>query len=79
MRHTRTARGIVDMVQGMKTLSIQKGIASLKTLTRLSYRSMSKETLYQKLSKQHWWQLKHIYIQLDQIQETRGNICIKQR
>jgi hypothetical protein len=23
----------------------------------------------------HWWQLKHTYIQHDQIQETRGNIC----
>jgi hypothetical protein len=38
----------------------------------------SKETLYQKLLKQHWWQLKHTYIQHNQIQETRGNICIEQ-
>jgi hypothetical protein len=76
-RHIQT-KGIIDMDQDMKTLSTQKGKASPKTLTRPSYRSMSKETLYQKLLKQHWWQLKHTYIQHDQIQETRGNICTEQ-
>jgi hypothetical protein len=49
--HTQTAKGIVGMDQGSKTLSIQKGKASPKTLTRLSYRSTSKETLYQRLLK----------------------------
>jgi hypothetical protein len=77
---TRRAQteGIIDMDQDMKISSTQKGKASPKTSTRLSYRSTSKETLYQKLLKQHWWQLKHTYIQHDQIQETRGNICTAQ-
>jgi hypothetical protein len=65
-RRTQT-EGIIDMDQDMKISSIQKGKASLKTSTRPSYRSTSKETLYQKLLKQHWWQLKHTYIQHDQI------------
>jgi hypothetical protein len=51
--HTQTAKGIVDMDQDSKTSSTQKGKASPKTLTRLSYRSTSKETLYQKHPKQH--------------------------
>jgi hypothetical protein len=58
-------KGIVDMGQDMKTSSIQKGKVSPKTSTRPSYWSTSKETLYQKLLKQHWWQLKHTYIQHD--------------
>jgi hypothetical protein len=70
--------GIIDMDQDMKISSTQKGKASPKTSTRPSYRSTSKETLYQKLLKQHWWQLKHTCIQHDQIQEIRGNICIAQ-
>jgi hypothetical protein len=76
-RHPQT-KDIVDMDQGMKTSSTQKGKASPKTSTSLSYRSTRKETLYQKLPKQHWWQLKHTYIQHDQIRETRGNICTEQ-
>jgi hypothetical protein len=76
-RHTQT-KGIIDMDQGMKTSSTQKGKTSPKTSTRPSYRSTSKETLYQKLLKQHWWQLKHTYIQHDQIQDTQGNICTVQ-
>jgi hypothetical protein len=67
MRHTQTTKGIIDMDQGSKILSTQKGKESPKTSTRPSYRSTSKETLYQKLLKQHWWQLKHTYIQHDQI------------
>jgi hypothetical protein len=74
-----TKKDIIDMGQGMKTLSTQKGKVSPKTSTHLSYRSMNKETSYQKLLKQHWWQLKHTYIQHDQIRETRGNICTEQR
>jgi hypothetical protein len=70
MHHTRTAKGIVDMDQGSKTLSIHKGKASPKTLTRLSYQSTSKETLYQRHLKRHWWQLKHTCTQHDQIRET---------
>jgi hypothetical protein len=67
-RRTQT-EGIIDMDQDMKISSTQKGKASPKTSTRPSYRSTSKETLYQKLPKQHWWQLKHTCIQHDQIQE----------
>jgi hypothetical protein len=65
MHHTQT-KGIADMDQGLKTSSTQKGKVSPKTLTRLFYRSMSKEISYQKLLKQHWWQPKHTYIQHDQ-------------
>jgi hypothetical protein len=64
--HTQT-KDIVHMDQGMKTSSTQKGKASPKTSTHLSYRLTSKETLYQKLLKQRWWQPKHTYIQHDQI------------
>jgi hypothetical protein len=32
-----------------------------------SFLSTSKETLYQRHLKQHWWQLKHTYTQHDQI------------
>jgi hypothetical protein len=78
MRHTRTTKDIVDMDQGSKTSSTQKGKVSPKTSTRLSYQSTSKGTLYQKHLKQHWWQLKHTYTQHDQIQETQGNICTRQ-
>jgi hypothetical protein len=53
MHHTQTTKGIVGTDQGLKTLSIQKGKASPKTLTRLSYRSTNKGTLYQKHQKQH--------------------------
>jgi hypothetical protein len=77
-RHTRTAKGIVDMDQGLKTSSTQKGKASPKISTRLSYQSTSKETLYQRHLKQHWWQLKHTCTQHDQIQQTQGNICTGQ-
>jgi hypothetical protein len=45
MLHTQTTEGIIDMDQGLKTSSTQKGKASPKTLTRPSYRSTSKETL----------------------------------
>jgi hypothetical protein len=41
-----------------KTSSTQKGKASPKTSTHLSYQSTSKGTLYQRHLKQHWWQLK---------------------
>jgi hypothetical protein len=53
MRHTQTAKGIIDMDQGSKTSITQKGKASPKTSTRLSYRSTSKGTLYQRHAKQH--------------------------
>jgi hypothetical protein len=43
--HTQIAKGIIDMDQGSKTLSTQKGKASPKTSTRLSYWSTSKGTL----------------------------------
>jgi hypothetical protein len=52
--HRTQIEGIIDMDQGMKTSSTQKGKASPKTLTHPSYQSTSKETLYQKLLKQHW-------------------------
>jgi hypothetical protein len=65
--HHIQIEGIIDMDQDMKTSSTQKSKASPKTSTRPSYRSTSKETLYQKLLKQHWWQLKHTYTQHDQI------------
>jgi hypothetical protein len=51
--HTLTQGEIIDMVQGMKTSSIQKDEASPKTSTRPSYRSMSRGTSYQKPLKQH--------------------------
>jgi hypothetical protein len=51
--HTQTAKGIIDMDQGSKTSNTQTGKASPKTLTRLSYQSTSKGTLYQKHPKQH--------------------------
>jgi hypothetical protein len=54
MHHTQTAEGIIDMDQGLKTLSIQKGKASPKASTRPSYRSMIKGTSYQRHLKQHW-------------------------
>jgi hypothetical protein len=50
---TLTQGEIVDMVQGTKTSSTQKGKASPKTSTRPSYRSMSRGTSYQKPPKQH--------------------------
>jgi hypothetical protein len=75
-RHTQT-EGIIDVDQDMKILSTQIDKASPKTSTHLSYRSTSKEILYQKLLRQHWWQLKHTYTQHDQIQAIRGNICIE--
>jgi hypothetical protein len=77
-RHTQTAKDIIGVDQGSKTSSIQKGKASPKTSTRPSYRSTSKKTLYQRLLKQHWWHLKHTYIQRDQIKEIEGNICTGQ-
>jgi hypothetical protein len=72
-RHTQTAKGIVDMDQGSKTSSTQKGKASPKTSTHLSYQSTSKGTLYQRHLKQHWWQLKHTCTQNDQIQYAPGS------
>jgi hypothetical protein len=57
---THTAEGIVDMDQGLKTSSTQKGKASPKTLTRPSYQSTSKATLYQRCQKHRLWQHKHI-------------------
>jgi hypothetical protein len=51
-RHTQT-EGIIDMDQDMKIFSTQIDKASPKTSIRLSYRSTSKETLYQKLLRQH--------------------------
>jgi hypothetical protein len=77
MNRTQT-EGIIGMHQDMSISGIQKGKVSQKISTRPSYRSTIKETLYQKLLKQHWWQLKHTYIQHDLIQEIRGNICIVQ-
>jgi hypothetical protein len=53
MRHILTQEEIVNTVQGTKTSSTQKGKASLETSTRLSYRSTSKGTSYQKPPKQH--------------------------
>jgi hypothetical protein len=76
--HTQTAKDIAGMDQGMRTSNTQIGKVSPKTSTRLSYQSKSKGTLYQRHPKQHWWQLKHTYIQRDQIQETQGNICTGQ-
>jgi hypothetical protein len=78
MHHTQIAEGIVDMDQGLKTSSTQKGKASPRTLTRPSYRSTSKGTLYQRHQKQHLWHLKHICTQHGQVQETQGNICTGQ-
>jgi hypothetical protein len=60
MHHTQTAEGIIDMDQGLKTSSTQKGKASPRTSTRPSYWSTSKGILYQRHQKQHLWQLKHI-------------------
>jgi hypothetical protein len=72
------AEGIVDMDQGLKTSSTQKGKASPKTSTHPSYRSTSKETSYQRRQKQRLWQHKHICTQHGQFQETQGNICTGQ-
>jgi hypothetical protein len=44
MHHTQTAEGIIDMDQGLKTSSTQKGKASPRTSTRPSYRPTSKGT-----------------------------------
>ena len=77
--HRTQTEGIIDTDRDMRILGTQKDKVSRKTLTRPSYRSTSKEISYQKLLKQHWWQLKHICIQHDQTQETRGNICTAQR
>jgi hypothetical protein len=52
-RHILTQEEIVGMVQGTKTSSIQKGKASPKISTRPSYRSMNRETSYQRPLKQH--------------------------
>jgi hypothetical protein len=78
MHHTQTVEGIVDMDQGLKTSSTQKGKAPPKTSTHPSYRLMSKGTLHQRHLKQHWWQLKHTCTQHGQIQETQENICTRQ-
>jgi hypothetical protein len=51
--HILTQGGIIDMVQGTKTSSTQKGKASPKISIRPSYRSTSRETSYQKPLKQH--------------------------
>jgi hypothetical protein len=67
--HRTETEGIIGMDQDMRISGIQKGKVSRKTLTRPSYRSTIKETLYQKPLKQHWWQLKHTCIQHDLIQE----------
>jgi hypothetical protein len=50
--HTQTTEGIVNMDQGLKTLSTLKGKAFPKTSTRPSYWSMSKATSYQRCQKQ---------------------------
>jgi hypothetical protein len=76
--HTRTAKDIVGMVQGTRTSNTQIGKVSPKTLTRHSYQSTSKGTLYQRHPKQRWWQLKHTCTQRDQVQEIQGNTCIGQ-
>jgi hypothetical protein len=60
--HRTQTKGIISMDQDMRTSGIQKGKVSQKTSTHPSYWSTIKETLYQKLLKQHWWQLKHTYI-----------------
>jgi hypothetical protein len=49
--HCTQTEGIIDMDQDMKISSTQKGKVSQKTSTRPSYRSTSKEILYQKLLK----------------------------
>jgi hypothetical protein len=76
--HRTQTEGIIGMDQDMRISGIQKGKVSQKTSTRPSYRSTIKETLFQKLLKQHWWQLKHTCIQHDLIQEIQGNICTAQ-
>jgi hypothetical protein len=53
--HRTQTEGIIGMDQYMKISSTRKGKVSRKTSTHPSYRSTSKETLYQKLPKQHWW------------------------
>jgi hypothetical protein len=68
MHHTQT-EGIIGMDRDMRISGIQKGKVSQKTSTRPSYRLTIKEILYQKLLKQHWWQLKHTCIQHDLTQE----------
>jgi hypothetical protein len=67
-RHIRIAKGTTGTDQELKTSSTQKGETSLETLTHLSYRSMSKQILYQKHPKQRLWQHKHIYTQRGQAQ-----------
>jgi hypothetical protein len=53
--HTQIAEGIVDMDQGLKTLSTLKGKAFPKTSTRLFYQSTGKATSYQRRQKQRLW------------------------
>jgi hypothetical protein len=78
MHRTQTAKGIINMDQGLKTSSTQKGKASQKTYTRPSYRSTGKATSYQRRQKQRLWQHKHICTQHGQVQEAQGNICTGQ-
>jgi hypothetical protein len=58
--HIRTVEGTASTDQELKILSTQIGETFLKTLTHLSYRSMSKAILYQKHPKQRLWQHKYI-------------------
>jgi hypothetical protein len=51
---------------------------SKKTLTRPSYRSMSKVISYQRHRKQRLCPCKPIYIPQGQVQETQENICTGQ-
>jgi hypothetical protein len=51
--HRTQTEGIIGMDCDMRISGIQKGKASQKTSTRPSYRSTSKEILFQKLRKQH--------------------------
>jgi hypothetical protein len=50
--HTQTTEGIVDMDQGLKTLSTPKGKAFPKTSTHPSYQSTGNATSYQRHQKQ---------------------------
>jgi hypothetical protein len=53
--HTQIAEGIIDMDQGLKTLSTLKGKAFPKTSTHPSSRSTSKATSYQRRQKERSW------------------------
>jgi hypothetical protein len=76
--HIRIAEGTAGMDQELKTSNTQIGKTSPETSTHLSYRSMSKEILYQKHPKQRLWQRKHTYTRCGQAQGIQESICIEQ-